>query len=180
MTQALAKFEEEAQALGSFLSDLVVDDDASFQNVSSMLVDIKTTLKEIEAERVKISGPIYESFRATNALFTKMSGKYEAAESAIKGKLAAYYDAKVAAENLALAASAAEEVHSLALVDQSAPAAAGISMKPTKKWRILDAELVPDEFWVLDEKLIAKAVRASVNVPGIEVYTVTSVAAGSR
>ena len=144
------------------------------------MVDIKTTLREIETERKKIAGPIYESFKATNLLFTRMSDKYEAAEVTLKHHLAKYTDQKLAEERRLLQEAAKCETHSLTLVTEAAPTAPGVSTKSVKDWRLVDANLIPREFWVLDEKMIAKAVRASVHVPGIEVFTRTVVAAGTR
>src|ERR1700675_2256379 len=50
----------------------------------------KRLQNEIEAERVKISGPLNQAFKAVNALFKRMSDPLEAAELAMKRAALAY------------------------------------------------------------------------------------------
>lgn len=60
---------------------------------------------------------------------------------------------------------------------------AGVSMRQTYKWRVIDEKLVPRQYLCLDEKAIGGVVRAmgaKTNIPGIEVYPETTVAASRR
>ena len=55
-----------------------------------------------------------------------------------------------------------------------APKAEGISTILEWKWKLLDASLIPAEFWILDEKAIDIVVRSMKNattIPGIEVFS---------
>lgn len=63
-----------------------------------------------------------------------------------------------------------------------APRVSGISTRKIYKFRIVDASKVPDQYKVIDEKRIGAVVRAlktDANIPGVEVYEETSLAAGA-
>lgn len=45
-----------------------------------------------------------------------------------------------------------------------------VQFRTVKKFRIADPALIPDEYWVLDEVKIGKAIRAGVTIPGVTPY----------
>jgi len=58
-------------------------------------------------------------------------------------------------------------------------APAGISYRDVWKYRIVNPSLVPDEFWVIEEKRIADRVRSmkgEAQIPGVEVWKERAVA----
>jgi len=46
-----------------------------------------------------------------------------------------------------------------------------ISTKEVKKWRLSDFSQIPDEFLMVNEKAVEKAIKEGRIVPGIEIYT---------
>jgi hypothetical protein len=58
-------------------------------------------------------------------------------------------------------------------VAAAVPKVKGVSGRTGWKWRIKDINLIPDEFWMLDESAIGARVRADkdkTSIPGIEAY----------
>lgn len=58
--------------------------------------------------------------------------------------------------------------------------AVGISIPKIWKYKITDRNLIPDEFWILDETKIGKVVKAmknSTNIPGVEAFEEATVSA---
>jgi hypothetical protein len=54
--------------------------------------------------------------------------------------------------------------------------AGSVSLKGKPDYEIIDRDLIPDEYWIVDEKLIAQQVRANVkNIPGVRIFTVMGV-----
>lgn len=71
----------------------------------------------------------------------------------------------------------------VAAVQKQTPKVDGINFRKTWKFRITDPTKVPREFLVIDEAKIRGVVRAlgsAANIPGVQVYPETTVAAGGR
>lgn len=71
----------------------------------------------------------------------------------------------------------------MAPVQKLTPKVAGISMRKTWAFRIVNPTLVPNQYRVIDEAKIRGVVRSlgpASNIPGVEVYEETTVAAGRR
>lgn len=180
MNEAIAKYDAEGRDVLSMVQLLAVDTPERYAAAADVLVDVKTIRKQIETERTAITKPQRAAIDATNALFKKIDQRYEAAETELKRRLAQYADAAREAEAKALAAAASSETHCLALVAEAAPVAPGVQTRSKKVFRIFNEGLVPDEFWVIDEKAIGKAVRAGAEIPGVEITEETVIAAGTR
>lgn len=60
--------------------------------------------------------------------------------------------------------------------------ASGISIPKIWKFKIIDPNLIPDEFWILDETKIGKVVKAmkeTTKIPGVEAFEEATVSAKS-
>lgn len=71
----------------------------------------------------------------------------------------------------------------MAPVQKATPKVSGISMRKTWGFRIVNPALVPNQYRVIDEAKIRGVVRSlgqAANIPGVEVYEETTVAAGRR
>lgn len=71
---------------------IVTDEDFTF--AADELAQIKSKLKDLEAKRTSITGPINKALDAINGLFRGPREILEQAEKVIKAKLLAYQDAK--------------------------------------------------------------------------------------
>jgi hypothetical protein len=66
---------------------------------------------------------------------------------------------------------------------KATPKVAGVALRKSWAFRIVNANLVPRQYHVIDESKIRGVVRSlgqAANIPGVEVYEETSVAAGRR
>jgi hypothetical protein len=45
-----------------------------------------------------------------------------------------------------------------------------VTARKIRKFRIVDPSEVPDEYWMLDEAKIGKAVRAGIDIPGVQTW----------
>jgi len=179
-TQAIAKYDAEGRDVLGMVQLMVVDTVERYEAAADVLVDIKTIRKEIKTEKDAIVKPLRASLEATNELFDRIDSRYEQAEAELKRRLAQYADAAKAEEVRLLAEAATSETHDLALVSYAAPVAPGVQTRTKKVVHIFNEGLVPDEYWVVDEKAVGKAARAGVIIPGVEVKEETIIAAGTR
>ena len=73
--QQQAKAENQrATMMSTSAQSLYIQTDEEYQEAAVVLTQIQTRIKEIEAERVKITKPMNESLRAVNALFKGPKG----------------------------------------------------------------------------------------------------------
>lgn len=45
-----------------------------------------------------------------------------------------------------------------------------VTARKVRKFRVVDPSQVPDEYWVLDETKVGKAVRAGLDIPGVQTW----------
>lgn len=56
---------------------------------------------------------------------------------------------------------------------------AKVTFRKVRKFKVRDPLQIPDEYWVIDEVKIGKAVRAGINVPGCDIWEEETSAVGS-
>lgn len=177
---ALTQLSTEAQEVLSHLAPLQINNKDEYAHAAEIARDVKTQLKLIEDERKRIAGPQYEAWKATNDLFSRVREKYALAEKILKEKMSAFLAAEKAREMALLAEAARGDVTALALAAEAAPTAQGISERQNVTFEVVDSNLVPDEYWELNEKAIRAAVKAGVSIPGVQVLVETTVAVSAR
>lgn len=173
----LADTRRQATELVEFLRGAPCETPTEEAWFSATLSSVRGLLKGLEDERTAITKKILESKRAVDGLFTPATTPLKAAEAVIRGKLAGAARLRLAAETaarLAAETAAAEGRHADVIVAlASAPdavATTGSSARAVKKWRVVDSALVPREYLVIYENAVDAAVKAGVEIPGIEVY----------
>jgi hypothetical protein len=102
----------------------------------------------------------------------------EARKKAEEAKLADAVAAEKAGESKVAEAimSAKTEVPTIKLTSE-APKVKGVSFRENWTYEITNKDLIPEEYWILDESAIGKVVRAlkdKTNIPGIRVYDTES------
>ena len=105
-----------------------------------------------------------------------------------EAELARLHNERLAAEAAQRERTAkAENLEARALATTTAPVApatpkiAGISQRETWKYEITNRQLIPDEYWIVDERAIGavvKALKGQTNIAGVRVYAETAIAAG--
>jgi hypothetical protein len=176
----LERLSTEAQEVIARLNAAEVVDRPTFEFASECLRDVVTTRAGIEEERKRIAGPQYQAWKATNDLFSRVDEKYALAESILRGKIAAFIDTERERENALLRQFAAGNTDALALLSDAAPVAAGVAERKGVDFEVVDPNAVPDDYWILDEKKIRKAVKAGVQIPGVQTRAKTTLAVSAR
>lgn len=159
--------------------EIVNDEQQEF--AAQLLREVKAEQSLVEGERKKITKPLNDAAKATNALFKPVLTALEEAESALKGKIAGYMAAKQSANVAALqAASTAPTAMAAAQsMDLYAPVAApqGISVRQVTKFEVTDPDLVPRHLCSPDMQKISTELQKKSDkygqpdlIPGVRVF----------
>lgn len=178
MTTALEKYQAEIkQGLVAQARAAVITTDEDYQEICLVARRVKTRIEAIEEERKKITVPLNEALRNTNALARSVSEQYELAERILKDKISAHLQA---AKELEAEVVQQTQTHDqLGVVALAAPVAEGVSERTYYDFVIEDPSQVPDTFWVIDEKALRayiKATKGKTPVPGVKILTKKDVA----
>lgn len=180
MNESLAKLSDEADEVLERLQTVPVSTRDEYAFAAELVRDVATTLAEIESERVKITKPQYDAWRATNDLFARVRKRYEEADAILRTKMEAYLAAEAAREVALLQEVAAGNVTALAALGDAAPVADGVSTRTRLGWEVVDEAIIPDEYWVLDKKAIGAAVKAGKKIPGVKTTKSPAIAVEKR
>lgn len=155
-----------------------------------LATELKAKLKEI-GKRIKdrkeeITKPLNEALKSARQLFAPLEEQFENAETIVGRKLLAYkqkVDAEIRAKEDEIARKAAEGKIKLETaekkmekldekrIEKTVQTSHGqVQFRKIKKVRIINKDLIPDKYWVLDEVLIRKDVLAGIPVSGAEMY----------
>lgn len=160
--------------------ELQVQDTESLNQAKELILAIKDLKKCVEDERIKIVKPLNEALRNINNMFKKFTEPLLKADGILSEKILAFNRAeqeRVAKEQEKLEKKLQREEQKLkkqgidiALPRPQIESQVDISTRKVIKWRVKDFSKVPEEYKMLDEVKITKAVRAGLEIPGIEIY----------
>jgi len=156
--------------------------DAQQEFAAQLLREVKSEYALVEGERKKITKPLNDAAKATNALFKPVLTALEEAEETLKGKIAGYMAAKQDANVAALQAASAAPTAMAATQSMGAyePVVApqGVSVREVEKFEVVNPEQVPRYLCSPDTKKIqdelAKGNRA---IPGVRLFKESVVSA---
>lgn len=184
MTTDLTVYKKEAAEILDELRGREISSDEENAICGELLRFVKGRLSFLKLEKEKILKPQKEAVEATRDLFNQASAPFEEAESLLKERMAAFFEARKAQETkllmAALAADSAREMVDLAA--KAAPVVQGVSMREMYDFVIENEALVPLEFRCVDVKKIASTVRTKkdlTQIPGVRVFKRTVVASRS-
>lgn len=161
----------------------------------TLAVDLVSKLKDtgskIKASKESITKPLNEALKNARELFAPIEAQFAQAEAIIKTKLLDYKrkkDAEAKVEEAKIAArvekgtmrldTAEKKLDQVERVENTTRGAVGeVQIRKIKKVRIIKAEEVPDEYWVLDQVAIRRDALGGKTIPGVEVYEEDSIAA---
>lgn len=171
-----------------------------YEEAANFLVDVKGRINRIEAKRKEYVQPLNDQVKLINADFKAAMKPYQDIEDQVKKRMVVFVESerKAAAEKLKQeeearrleAARMAEEEgistrKALAQIDkpvaEAVPTAVKTDSRTVKtrqitKFAIVDASKVPDEYKVVDETLVRKAVNAGLKIAGVKVWEETIIA----
>jgi hypothetical protein len=165
------------------LRAFVIDSDEKEAFAVKLAQEIKQNWASIEEQRKKITTPLLEAKRQTDAVFKPALDALAEEERLLKDKLAAYMQMKEQRNVAALAeAKQAPTVQDAQqAIARVAPVATpqGMSVRHVWKFEITDESIVPRELCSPDPKKIGAAFQVvngqPVPVPGVRWYQDTSV-----
>jgi hypothetical protein len=182
-------------------STLSVDTAEDETVAADFLSQVKRITKEIEEKRQDFVGPANAYVKKINSLFKPFTDRLAVVEDRVKRAMSAYRTRVAAAEAaerkriqeendkaMKVAAQAMKDgkpfevpqLQSMAQTSNVAGSRGGAVYRTVKKWRVRDEALVPRSFLAIDDRKVTAAVKAGVEVPGIEAYEETEVAARAR
>ena len=149
--------------------------------IKARLKDIGKTIKE---RKESITKPLNEALKSARDLFAPIEEQFEKADKIVGNKLLAYKqkiekeareaEAKLAArvEKGTLKIETAErKMEAIERVEKTTKTDYGqVQFRKIKKVRIIKAEEVPDEYWILDQVSIRRDALAGKSIQGVEVY----------
>lgn len=159
------------------------------QEENAIAIELKATLdktwKGIKAFKESITKPINEALKNARAMFAPIEAKYESADNLVGSKLLAYKrrveeevrkkETKIIADlesgKIKKLETAERRIENLEQVQKITHTAVGdVQFRQIPKMRILDENLIPEKYWVIDLVSLRKDVVAGIVVPGAEKY----------
>lgn len=162
--------------------------DAEQDFAAQLLHEVKAEWTLVEEKRKKITKPLDEAKRETQAVFKPVLEALKTVETALKDKIAGYMQAKQNANVAALqtashAPSAMAASQSMGLYEP-VQAPQGVSVRQVWKFEVTDPELVPRHLCSPDMKKIQEELGKKSDkygqpdlIPGVRVYQEAVVAA---
>lgn len=151
---------------------------------NALAIDLKAKLKEIgqtiKARKEEITKPLNAALKSARELFAPIEEQYEIAENIVGRKLLDYKQ-KVEADARAMEAKIAARVEKGTMKIETAErkieqiptmqktiktSFGSVQFRKIKKVRITDLNLIPDQYWVIDEVKLRKDVLTGIVVPG--------------
>lgn len=179
---------------------IVVTNQEEYNAAGAFLVQVKERSKRIEVKRKEYVQPLNDQVSMINADFKAAAAPYLELEKQIKDKMVVFVNeqqrladiklkeeqeerraeaARVAeAEGISQRKAMAQIEKPVADVVPTAVKTEGRTVKTRKitKFDVVDASKVPDEYKVVDETLVRKAVNAGVKIAGVKVWEETIIA----
>lgn len=187
----LANEASELAAMCAAFEQHPINSQADLDELGAAIVQVKTWLKQAEADRLEATAPVRGLLDGMRSWWKPYTDALVALEKAIKARLARHdeYQRALAAAEQAKAAEAfaagnvAAGQAALAAVPAQTAMPAGVSMRKTWNYEIVDPSAVPAEFWSIDHGKIAAHMKASTPpavVPGVRFFQETGVAVRTR
>ncbi len=166
---------------------LVIATQEDYDDARDFLVEVKTELRDLEAQRKTITGPLDQAKKACDALFAPYRAALSQAEGLLKTKMAAFdaeqralhAEAWAQAEELDAAGDVAGSVQAVAVANNHAAIRRPVGSSIRQQWVVVSidaAAVTGGRAWCMpDERAIRQAVAATPaaltppEIPGVVV-----------
>lgn len=184
-TTSLAPLKAQVSKLENKANEITITTAEENASATELKAKLNETKKQIKDRKEEITKPLNAALKSARDLFAPIEESFEKAERILAGKLIAYKqkveaDARLAEERIAarvekgtLKLSTAErKIEEIEKVEKTTLTPYGqVQFRKIPQMRILDENLIPDEFWVVDMVALRRAVvNESRSVPGAEKY----------
>ena len=171
--------------LNNIANEIIItspEENGAAMELKAKLKDIGNQIKE---RKEAITKPLNDALKSTRALFAPLETAYETAENLVGRKLLDYKrkvdeearakEAKIAADleagKIKKIETAEKKIEAIQRTEKTVQTDHGkVQFRKIQKMRITDQNLVPDNYWVIDEVKLRKDVLAGIVVPGAEKY----------
>lgn len=133
---------------------------------------LKSEVKQLQDQRDKLTAPLSQAEARLSSEIILYRQKQAAAAAAAQAKLNAQHERKIekAIEKGKDITDIAPPVQVATPAKSVQTEAGNVTARKVKKFKVSDEGLIPDQYWMLDEAKIGKAVRAGIDVPGVQVW----------
>lgn len=169
--------------LSASLQDLPCNTE-TYPGICDALIDVKARVNSLTAQQETILGPLREAESAVRNWFRSPIETYKMIEMVLKRRVAGYQEtlrqekhAAIVAAGLAPTPTAMAQLTALAVP----PTPAAISFRKTWEVEIVDPNLVPREYLLIDVSALRKvcqATKGQIQVPGVRFFQREGVAVG--
>jgi len=179
----VSTIEQKAKAMTERVSNTVVENDEQLNTAAETIKLVKDLGKAVKQQKELFTKPANDIISQARKTYLPFEKACDEAEIILKRKCSVYMD-KVEAERLRKQNSIADRVESGRLKEEtglrkmedigetiktvSTPGAT-LTQKKVKVAYIIDQNLIPDEYWVVDESRVKRAAVAGAVIPGVEV-----------
>ena len=182
----------DCQAILQMVRDMEVKTVDDFHLAQNRMGGIYSLKKELEAQRTSRTKPLQSQLKQINDSFKSLMEPIVEADNICQGKVMAYkreqdrlraeaeainrMQIEAAERKAALEGTLAEPVELVAPITVApdrviTESGADINTRKIKKWRVIDQAKVPEEYKVIDNGRVTKAVKGGIGeIPGIEIY----------
>jgi hypothetical protein len=189
-TKELSVVKTQAEKALMKVNDMAIESADSYKEAEDVLIKIKTVGKMIKEKKEAITKPLNDSLKQIRELFKPIETTHEAAEAIIKKKMVEYRnaeDAKAEKEKARITAKVEsgyiKPETAIAKMDKVADVKADLkeagvktSTRKLPRVRIINPELIPREYLVVDEKKVLDDLKAGKTVAGAEIWYETIIA----
>ena len=183
----------QVDGLKTMVEETIVENNDQLKGVSGKIKEVKNVIKKIKDEMAKTIDPAKEIITATKERFNPFLEDCKSAEAGLKKKVGIFMEAeeKREEEEKEKLANKVESgymkpetaIDKMENVEEAQKTVktgkATLSRKIIKSAGAIDESKVPEEYWIprqLDMVKINKAVRAGIEIAGVEVKKTTSIA----
>ncbi|HEY9826375.1 MAG TPA: hypothetical protein V6D19_13080 [Stenomitos sp.] len=181
-TKQISVLEKKVHPVLSQVEKLSIKTLDDMKKATETLSILNTYKDEVVEKRETVTKPLNEALKNARALFKPLESKLEVAVTLIRNAMSEYQtaevlrqrkeEAKIAARvgegkgklKFETAVRKSEEIERADAVVETETGK--VTFIETKVLKIVDPKLIPDKYWVIDEKAVHDALKAKTEVPG--------------
>ena len=185
----LTSIQTKSEAMAKMVDETTVANDKDLTSLAEKIKNIKLLGAYIKAEKEKLTKPAQAIINEARSKYLPYEKMCSEAEGKLKVK-ASIYMSKVEADRLAQEAKIAKRVDTGNIKEETGirkleelgdeektvrTENVELQKKMVKTVIIKDRELIPHEYWVVDEVAVRRASLAGAKIPGVEVKEVAQI-----
>jgi len=184
----LAPLKKKIDVLASQASSIVIINDDDLRLAVEILSQVNHYADSVKEKKELLTKPLNLALKNARAMFSPLEDVYTEATESLRNKMAQYQTKKVEERKQAeikiasrvkegkgglSVETAVKKIESLKIVDKEVSTNAGlVQFRESKVLKIVDINLIPREYLVVNESQLLKALKEGKNVEGATLETV--------